>query len=321
MIAPTPPSYCSLGFRPMNAGSLRVAATMLWAVGCTSVSSGERTDDGGASLTTGGQSSADASRGAGGSQNGVSCLADCVDYYDCSYALCERMGGAMCGAERLEGLRGCDALTESDCTASLLSRYRACDETQGAGGMAASGGASGGGTPGSGGASGSSGSSAFCEDSCQGCCNAADSCLPGTDTTNCGANGEPCAACSNGDECIDHACRPEGGVVTACDTYTSCETCAEQPDCAWCGASDTCVATNPNNPAALNGCEGDWRVYAASCSDSCVLGYGDCNGCTGDSTCGWCEGNRTCMPGVLTGPTPTIGSCDDWRPFPETCFF
>jgi hypothetical protein len=62
----------------------------------------------------------------------------------------------------------------------------------------------------------------------------------------------------------------------------------------------------------------EWRYNASDCAppDPCDV-HGDCDACTADSGCGWCDSSYACMTGTASGPSS--GSCSVWDYYAADC--
>ncbi|MBI5489797.1 MAG: hypothetical protein HY905_20855, partial [Deltaproteobacteria bacterium] len=154
-------------------------------------------------------------------------------------------------------------------------------------------------------------------------CATSDSC--GTCTIEAG-----CGWCDDGTGCLSGTSSgPAAGSCTAwtwlpsacatdeCAGTTDCESCTTTGSCGWCGDSWTCLSGGPTRPDV--GACADWNYYAEDCApppDPCDA-HGDCDACTGDAACGWCDSSWACLTGGPSGPD--AGSCSDWRYSTSEC--
>lgn len=145
-------------------------------------------------------------------------------------------------------------------------------------------------------------------ENCDGCCDANDQCVTGTQAAACGEGGALCQSCEAGSACIDQTCQAPCGPG-------NCEGC--------CNANGVCISVSTNtecggggancaNCAASGGtCQNDACMMPA-CADSC---NGCCNGETcvvattaaqcgamGDA-CVACPADQRCASGVCVSNT------------------
>ncbi len=91
-----------------------------------------------------------------------------------------------------------------------------------------------------------------------------------TDRSHCGACGR---ACAPGEACVAGACQVD------CAAQTSCGQCTPLDGCGWCGATRTCVRTNPLCTGPATGaCPGNWSCAPEDCARLALP-------CTTDSDC------------------------------------
>ncbi|RLB48048.1 MAG: hypothetical protein DRJ42_24100 [Deltaproteobacteria bacterium] len=148
----------------------------------------------------------------------------------------------------------------------------------------------------------------------------------GTDRTcgvppaGCGHDGEPCCArdecVESGFSCRSGTCRPQ---VAECDLAIDCDECLEVIGCGYCADFDTCESGDTLGPA-VGSCS-DWNSTPEMCgggggTDRCAVNT-DCDDCTFEAGCGWCDDGSGCRSGNSEGPTG--GSCGSWDWFGYSC--
>ena len=69
-----------------------------------------------------------------------------------------------------------------------------------------------------------------------------------------------------------------------------------------CSGHGACVGANQCR------CSPGW--YGRSCSITYCRRYGSCFSCVKEAGCGWCDSDKTCLPGTATNSS--LGSCDTW---------
>lgn len=158
-------------------------------------------------------------------------------------------------------------------------------------------------------------------ETCAGCCRG-DECVIATTPAACGARGEACRTCGNGETCNSGVCEPGAA-------------CGPQ-NCNGCCIGDICAAGSQNTACGLNGaqcanCTGQGgRVCQGGTCQQPACGPGNCAGCcsgntcvvgTQDNACGptngqqcsdCAAGNQICQNRVCVdrcGPTNCAGCC------------
>jgi hypothetical protein len=144
-------------------------------------------------------------------------------------------------------------------------------------------------------------------DAACGWCEAYGTCMTG------GPSGPDSGTCSNWDYNASDCAPPPD----PCNDLFDCGACTGEAACGWCEAYGTCMTGGPSGPDS--GTCSNWDYNASDCPpppDPCN-DYVDCAGCTGASSCGWCEDSWTCMTGDSAGPTGDF--CGDWRYLAGEC--
>jgi hypothetical protein len=163
-----------------------------------------------------------------------------------------------------------------------------------------------GGRPGTGGLG--TGGAFGCSATCDGCCDAAGICRPGTATNACGLNGVRCLDCgSSGFDCDQGTCQ---GTPPACSPATCAGCCDTLGRCRSGAQTDAC------------GFGGDKCTNCGAQSKSCTAG--SCVGAPppcGVSSCGGCcDATGTCRVGTANGVCGTNGdACENCTANGRTC--
>lgn len=84
-----------------------------------------------------------------------------------------------------------------------------------------------------------------------------------------------------------------------CSTLSTCDSCVNRPDCAFCEARGTCVAQYETAGAV---CSSTWLDALVQCPSFRCPSYSSCTACTLDSACGYCVVTRKCVRGNSFGP-------------------